>query len=124
MENDLMINRLESEKAFKSAIRKSEKALAQMTQEGSNTTLLVKRLAALQTGLAVLESLWDHRPSSCSLEDMRDARKVLSELLPSLRAHYGKTKEGSPQRTLLERRIKAMELALQAMDDSEPRTIS
>jgi len=30
---------------------------------------------------------------------------------------YVKSKAGSPQRTLLERRIKALELAVQAIDD-------
>ena len=33
-----------------------------------------------------------------------------------LRASYDKSKAGSPQRTLLERRIKALELAIQAID--------
>ncbi len=48
----------ESIEAFQSAIRKSESALLKMKQKGTRTTLLDKRLQALQVGLAVLEEKW------------------------------------------------------------------
>lgn len=98
-------------------ISKSENALASMTQKGANTTLLKKRLNALYIGLAMLENVWNQRPHHYTREDLAVARNVLTGLLPSIENIYAKSKVGSPQKTLLERRIKALELAVQAIDD-------
>lgn len=117
MDNVSNVNKLESIKSFQSTISKSENALAQMTQKGSNTTLLKKRLNALYIGLAMLENVWNQRPHHYTLEDLAEARNVLTGLFPSIENIYAKSKAGSPQRTLLERRIKALELAVQAIDD-------
>ena len=116
MENVSDSNKLESIKALQSAIRKSEKALAQMTQKGSNTALLNKRLQVLKIGLAMLENVWNQKPHHYTQEDIAEARHVLTGLLPSIESIYAKSKEGSPQRTLLERRIKALEMAVQAIE--------
>lgn len=107
----------ESIKSFQSTIRKSEKALVQMQQKGASITLVEKRLKALRTGLAVLESVWDHRPHPYTREDLVEAREVLTGLFPSIEDIYSKSQTGSPQKTLLQRRIKALELAVQAIDD-------
>lgn len=107
----------ESIKSFQSTIRKSENALAQMTQKGANTTLLEKRLKALYVGLAMLEYVWKERPHHYTQEDLAEARHILLGLFPSIKTIYAKAKAGSPQHTLLERRIKSLELAVQAIDD-------
>ncbi|HBI04402.1 MAG TPA: hypothetical protein DDY49_10300 [Paenibacillaceae bacterium] len=117
MENVSNVDQLESIKSFQSTIRKSEKALAQMTQKGANTTLLKKRLNALYIGLAMLENFWNQTPHHFTQEEIAEARNVLIGLFPSIEKIYVKSKVGSPQRTLLERRIKALELAVQAIDD-------
>lgn len=117
MENVTNENKLESIKSFQSTISKSEKALAQMTQKGSNTTLLMKRIKALYIGLAMIENVWNQRPHCYTREDIAEARNGLTGLFPSIENVYAKSKAGSPQRTLLERRIKALELAVQAIDD-------
>ena len=117
MESISNVDRLESIKSFQSAIRKSEKALAQMTQKGSNTALVKKRIKALYIGLAMLENVWEHKPHDYTQEDLAEARNVITGLLPSIEGIYAKSKEGSPQRTLLERRSKALELAVQAIGD-------
>ena len=62
MENASNENKLESLKSFQSTISKSERALAQMKQKGSNTTLIEKRIKALYIGLAMLENGWNQRP--------------------------------------------------------------
>jgi hypothetical protein len=116
MDNVSNIVKAESIKSFQSTIRKSENALTQMTQKGANTTLLKKRLNALTIGLAVLENVWNEKPHHYTQEDLAEARNVLTGLLPSIKSIYGKSKEGSPQRTLLERRIPSLELAVQAID--------
>ncbi|MRN56458.1 hypothetical protein [Paenibacillus monticola] len=114
MENVSNTDKLESIKSFQSTIRKSEKALAQMTEKGANTTLLMKRLKALNIGLAMLENVWNQRPHHYSQEELAEAHNVLISLFPSMENIYAKSKAGSPQRTLLERRIKALELAVQS----------
>ena len=88
-----------------------------MTQKGANTTLLKKRLKAIYIGLAMLENVWNQRPHHYTQEDLAEARTVLTGLFPSIESIYVKSKAGSPQRTLLERRIKALELAVQAIDN-------
>lgn len=117
MENVSNADKLESIKSFQSTIRKCENALAQMTQKGANTTLLEKRLKALYIGLAMLENVWNQKPHHYTQEDLAEARNVLNGLFPSIENIYAKSKAGSPQRTLLERRIKSLELAVQAIDD-------
>ncbi|MET3506105.1 hypothetical protein [Halalkalibacter oceani] len=49
--------------------------------------------------------------------DVAEARKVLTGLFPSIENNYAKSRVGSPQRTLLARRLKAMKVAVQAIDD-------
>ena len=73
MENLSNVNKLESIKSFQSTISKSEKALAQMTQKGANTTLLKKRLIALHIGLAMLENVWNQRPHHYTKEDLAES---------------------------------------------------
>ncbi len=80
-----------------------------MTQKGANTTLVKKRLKAVCLGLAVLKNVWKQ-------ENHMYTRNVLTGLLPSIERAYDKSKAGSPQRTLLTRRIKALELSIQAIN--------
>lgn len=109
--------KMESKKSLQSAIKKSEKALAQMNQKGSNTTLIEKRLMALRIGLAVLDKVWKQGSHRYTQNDLVETRIVLTGLFSSIDDIYAKLKTGSPQRTLLERRIRALELAVQAIDE-------
>lgn len=117
MEDVPNADKIESMKSLQSTIRKLENALSQMTQNGANTTLVKKRLKAVNIGLAMLENVWNQSPHYYTQEDLAEARNVTTGLLPSIKNSYAKSKAGSPQRTLLERRIKALELAVQAIDD-------
>ncbi|WP_226530679.1 hypothetical protein [Metabacillus niabensis] len=117
MENISNEDKLESIKSFQSTIRKLEKTLATMTQKGANTTLVKQRLKASNIGLAILENVWNQKPHQFTLEDLAEARNVLTGLFPSIENSYAKLKAGSSQRTLLERRIKALELAIRAIDN-------
>jgi hypothetical protein len=119
MENVSNEVKIESLKAFQSAIRKSENALANMTHKGANTTLIKKRLKALQIGLAVLETTWDQKPLEYPGEELTEASHVLIGLFPSLKNMYNNAKAGSPQKTLIERRMKAFELAVEEMNDQK-----
>lgn len=117
MENVSNVDKVESIKSLQSTIRKLENALSQMTQKGSNTTLVKKRLKAASIGLAMLETIWYQKTNHYTQEDLTEARNVLFGLLPSIEKIYDKSKPGSPQRTLLERRIKSLELSIQAIDN-------
>lgn len=117
MENVSEKERIESVKSFQSTIRKLEKALAQMTEKGANTTLIRKRLRALHIGLAVLEDVWNGKSHAYAPEELGEARQVLEGLFPSLENMELKLKQGSPQRTLLDRRMRSLELAMEAIDD-------
>ena len=56
----------------------------------------------------MLESIWNQETHHYTQKDLADARNVLIGLLPSIEKIYVKSKLGSPQRTLLERRIKSL----------------
>ncbi|MCU5376225.1 hypothetical protein OCA08_03625 [Bacillus cereus] len=116
MDNVSNIDKLESIKSLQSTIRKLENALSQMTEKGANTTLVKKRLKAVCIGLAVLENVWNQESYPYSQEELEEACNVLAGLLPSIERAYDKSKTGSPQRTLLTRRIKALEFSIQAID--------
>jgi hypothetical protein len=88
-----------------------------MNQKGANTTLVKKRLKAIYIGLAILENVWKQKSHHYIQEDLVEARNVLAGLYLSIENVYAKSKTGSPQRTLLERRIKALNLAINAIDD-------
>ena len=111
------LDKLESIKSLQSTISKLENALSQMTNNGVNTTLVKKRLKAVYIGLAMLENVWNQSPHHYTQEDLAEARNVITGLFPSIENSYAKSKTGSPQRTLLERRIKALKLAVQAIDE-------
>lgn len=118
MDNISDVDKLELIKSFQSTIRKLEKSLDTMTKKGANTTLVKKRLEANNIGLTVLENSWNQKPHQYTKKDLVEANKVLTGLFPSIESSYAKLKAGSsPQRTLLERRIKALELAVQAIDE-------
>jgi hypothetical protein len=88
-----------------------------MTQKGANTTLVKKRLKAVSIGLAMLENVWNQRSHPYKQEDLAEAHQVLIGLFPSIENLYAKSKTGSSQKTLLERRMKALQSAVQAIDD-------
>ncbi|RRJ66383.1 hypothetical protein EHV15_28280 [Paenibacillus oralis] len=117
MKNVSNVDKTESIESLQSTIRKLEKALLQMTQNGANITLVKKRLNAAYIGLSVLENVWNQKPHHYTQVDLTEARDVLIGLFPSIQNTYAKLKAGSPQKTLLERRIKSLELAVQAIDD-------
>ena len=110
--------RTESVQSLQSTIRKTEKGLAQMNEKGANTPLIEKRLHAMRIGLAVLESTWNRQPYPYGKEALSKARDVLRGLIPSVEKAYANSKSASPQRRLLERRLKSLELAIRAIDDS------
>jgi len=109
--------KMESIYSYQSTIRKMEKALAGMEKKGSDLKLIRRRLESVRIGLAALEYAWSDQALRYHPEEMKEAREVLSKLLPSMDSTYLKAKEGSPQRTLLERRILSFKQSMEIIDD-------
>lgn len=76
------------------------------------------RLAAHHIGLNLLKNLWYQKPQEYTLEDLTEARQVLIGLVPSIESQFANSKPGSLQSTLITRRHKALDLAIQAIDTS------
>lgn len=117
MEFSSIRTKQESISSLQSTIRKSETALAKLTAQGSNTTLIRKRLKAFQVALAAFDTIWNQSSLAFGRGDLVEAQLVLSGLFPSLRAAYSKLEAGKSQQTLLKRRIVAQELALLAIEE-------
>lgn len=99
--------------SFLSTIKKLEKTILTLQGKGASTALAERRLRAYRLGFAVLFA----DASSYSIDELKEGNAVLSDLIPSLERSYAKLAQGSPQRTLLERRISSMRVAIRAIDE-------
>lgn len=99
--------------SFLSTIGKLEKTILTLQRKGASIALAERRLSAYRVGFAVL---FTDAPSYCT-DELKDAQAVLSGLIPSLERSYAKLAQGSPQRTLLERRMSSMLDAIRAIDE-------
>jgi hypothetical protein len=102
--------------AIRSAIAKSQRAFTQMSEKGKNTTLVSKRLAALNLGLMILTENSEFVSEKYRKEDFMEARKILADLLPSIDRIFDRLKPGSPQHTLLKRRRLAIQTIIEKID--------
>ena len=100
-----------------SSIRKLEKTLTSVELKGSSTTVVSKRLKALRIGLAALQAVWESQAYTYSGQETVDAKEILTSLFPSLHAMAPKFKPGSSQATLLARRVRSLEHALEALGE-------
>lgn len=107
-------------KALTSAISKMEKGLETMEEKGANTKLMKRRLRAVMTGKRALEGKWLGMETEDSLEMRAEAACTLKGLIPLTKRLLDKMKERSPQRTLLERRLIALDQAIQALENRAP----
>jgi hypothetical protein len=101
--------------AMESAICKSVKALDSMGDAPASTGLK-KRLKAFQVGLSALRHTWFDEPFAYTAEEATETQEVLTHVLSGLPAYYEKMKPGSPQRTTIKRRMRAMELAIELLN--------
>lgn len=116
MEQLSQSEKAEAIKSLQSTIHKSQNALAKMTNEGASTTLITKRLKAHAVGLAILKYVWNQQPHHYSQDDIAEAHRTLTDLIPTIETSRAKIKPNSAQRTLLDRRIRALQLAVQALN--------
>jgi hypothetical protein len=108
---DLSIRSLES------TINKLSNAFNSATEKGSNTTLVQKRLKAVKIGLESLRGTWNGEDFCYDEEIILTSKEVLQGLIPSIEKQIAKAKEGSSQKTLNERRLTALKLAIESLEN-------
>ena len=104
-------------KSLESTFNKLSNAYKSMTEKGSNTSLVKKRRNAVKIGLDSLKDAWSEGDFSYDEESILTSKDVLQSLLPSIEKQIAKAKEGSSQKTLNERRLTALKLAIQSLEN-------
>ena len=104
-------------KSLESTLNKLSNAYKSMTEKGSNTTLVKKRLNAVKIGLESLNDAINGGDFSCDEKDIFTSKDILQGLLPSIEKQIAKVKEGSSQKTLNERRLTALKLAIDSLEN-------
>ena len=103
-------------KSLESTFNKLTNAYKSMTEKGSNTTLVNKRRNAVKIGLESLEDAWNGKGFFCDEEVILTSKDTLQSIIPSIEKQIVKAKDGSSQKTLNERRLTALELAIESLD--------
>lgn len=103
-------------KSLESTYDKLSNAYKSMVEKGSNTTLVEKRLNAVKVGLASLNDAWYGGAFNYDKEIILTSKSVLQDVMPSIEKQLVKAKEGSAQKTLIERRLTALELAIELLE--------
>ena len=104
-------------KSLESTFNKLSTAYKSMAEKGSNTTLVEKRRKAVKIGLDSLNDIWNGNDFSYDEEATLTSKEVLQGLIPSIEKQIAKAKEGSSQKTLNERRLLALKLAIVSLEN-------
>lgn len=104
-------------KSLESTLNKLSNAQKSMAAKSSSTTLVEKRRNAIKVGLASVKGIWNRGDFSYEEDSILTSKEILQNLLPSIEKQIAKAKEGSAQKTLNERRLTALELAIQSLRD-------
>lgn len=103
-------------KSLESTYNKLSNAYKSMSENASNTSLVIKRRNAVKIGLESLKDEWNKEGFSYDEENIMTSKDILQGLLPSIEKQIAKAKEGSSQKTLNERRITALKLAIESLE--------
>lgn len=104
-------------KSLESTINKLTNAYKSVTEKGSNTTLVKKRLNAVKIGLESLKGTWNGEVFCYNEENILTSKEVLQGIIPSIEKQIAKAKEGCSQKTLNERRLTALKLAIESLEN-------
>ncbi|MGP4073645.1 hypothetical protein ACTWQB_13940 [Piscibacillus sp. B03] len=104
-------------KSLESTLNKLSNAYNSMTEKGANTTLVKKRRNAVKIGLESLKDTWGRGEFFFDEENILTSKDILQGIMPSIEKEIAKAKEGSPQRTLNERRLTAIKLAIESLEN-------
>ncbi|WP_339244610.1 hypothetical protein NYE53_10275 [Bacillus sp. FSL R5-0523] len=104
-------------KSLESTFSKLSNAYKSTTEKGSNTSLVKKRLNAVKIGLESLKGTWNGEDFCYEQEIILTNKEVLQDIIPSIEKQIAKAKEGSSQKTLNERRLTALKLAIESLEN-------
>lgn len=104
-------------KSLQSTFHKLASAYDSMMKKGANTTLVKKRKDAVKIGLDSLKNVWADSEFFYSEENILTSIDVLQTFIPSIEKQIEKAKDGSSQKTLNVRRLKALKLAIQSLEE-------
>lgn len=104
-------------KSLESTFTKLSNAYTSMTVKGSNTTLVKKRRDAVKVGLESLQGVWCNGDFFYDRETIVQSTEILLSIIPSIDKQLAKAKKGSPQKTVNERRIIALKLAIESLEN-------
>ncbi|PID14981.1 hypothetical protein CSV63_09280 [Sporosarcina sp. P34] len=104
-------------RSLESTYTKLSNAYKSMMEKGSNTTLVEKRRDAIKVGLESLKDVWNGEESFYNKEDILQSKEILQSIIPSIEKQLAKAKDGSPQKTVNERRVTALKLAIESLAD-------
>ncbi|MFC7677368.1 hypothetical protein [Paenibacillus sp. GCM10028914] len=104
-------------KSLESTLNKLSNAYTSMTEKGSNTTLVLKRRNAVKIGLESLKDVWNESGFFYDEETILTSKDILQGVIPSIEKQIAKVKEGSSQKTINERRLTALKLAIESLEN-------
>ncbi|MFB4167916.1 hypothetical protein [Virgibacillus sp. JSM 102003] len=104
-------------KSLESTLNKLTNAYNSMTEKGSNTTLVNKRRSSVKIGLESLKNAWGKGYFFYDEEKILTCKDILQGIIPSIEKQIAKAREGSSQKTLNERRLNAIKLAIKSLDN-------
>jgi hypothetical protein len=103
-------------KSLESTFNKLSNAYKSMNAKGSSTTLIKKRRNAVEIGLNSLKDTWNKEGFFYEEEIIWTSKDILQGIIPSIEKQLEKAKEGSSQKTLNERRLTALKLAIESLE--------
>lgn len=104
-------------KSLESTFNKLSNAYKSVDEKGINTTLVKKRRDAVKIGLESLKNVWNGGNFSYDEKSILTTIDILQGILPSIEKQIAKAKEGSSQKTLNERRLTALKLAVESLEN-------
>ncbi len=104
-------------KSLESTFNKLSNAYKSMTEKGSNTTLVKKRHDAVKIGLESLKGTWYGKAFIYDKEIIITSKEILEHVMPSIEKQILNAKEGSSQKTINERRLTALKLAIESLEN-------
>ncbi|RKQ29996.1 hypothetical protein [Oceanobacillus halophilus] len=104
-------------KSLESTLHKLSNAYNSMTEKGANTTLVKQRRNSVKVGLESLKDAWGRGDFFYDRENILTSKDILRGIMPSIEKQIAKAKEGSSQKTLNERRLIAIKLAIESLEN-------
>jgi hypothetical protein len=110
----------EAARAIASALRKSEKAILKLKEHSPQFRLTAESISAYQIALALIERERGSQDAlSFSEEECTRAHTAFSSMIARVEKFLPKFAAGTPQHTLVVRRIRAFELAVRLIESAE-----